>query len=323
MGEKMKTVSQRIHECAVVPVVVLDEAERAVPTARALLAGGIDVMEITFRTEAAAESIRKVSEDCPDMLVGAGTVCSVHQCETAVEAGAKFIVSPGLSQDVVRWCLERDITVLPGCVTPSEIMTAMAMGLKVVKFFPANIYGGLAAMKSLAAPFVGIRFMPTGGVSVQNVGEFVAAPFVHAVGGSWVCSKADIAEGNYEKISRLRREARSAALGFEVAHIGINAMDAEAASELSQQLKDAFSFPEKEGNSSVFSSTEIEIMKKPYLGEKGHIAIRTNNVEIAVAELEKKGYVIQKDTTKYKNNRITAVYLKQEFGGFAVHLLQK
>lgn len=204
---------ERLARAGVVPVVVLENAEDAVPTANAMAAGGIDVMEITFRTAAAADSIKAVSENCPDMLVGAGTVINLEQCRLAVSMGAKFIVSPGFDREVVAWCIEHHVAVTPGCVTPTEIMAAIAMGLKIVKFFPANVYGGLKAMKSLSAPFVGIKFIPTGGVNAQNLREYMDAPFVHAVGGSWVCPKADIANGNFAHITQLCAEARQAAFG--------------------------------------------------------------------------------------------------------------
>lgn len=204
-------VLDRLARAGVVPVVVLEDAKDAVATAEALLAGGVDVMEITFRTAAAADSIRAVAEQCPDMLVGAGTVITLEQCRQAVECGAKFIVAPGFDEEVVRWCVEHQVPVTPGCVTPTEIMAAMKLGLRVVKFFPAGVYGGLSAMKALSGPFGGIRFIPTGGVNGQNIGEFLAAPFVHAVGGSWVCPKAEISAGNFEKITELCRQARAAA----------------------------------------------------------------------------------------------------------------
>lgn len=203
-------VLDRLHGCGVVPVVVLDDVKDAVATAKALLAGGVDVMEITFRTAAAADSIKAVAENCPDMLVGAGTVITLDQCKQAVECGAKFIVSPGFDEEVVRWCVERSVPITPGCVTPSEIMAAMKLGLTVVKFFPAGVYGGLSAMKALSGPFGGIKFIPTGGVNSHNIGEFIAAPFIHAVGGSWVCPKADIAAGNFERITELCKQARAA-----------------------------------------------------------------------------------------------------------------
>ena len=206
-------VLTRLANSIVVPVVVLDKVEDAVPTAKAMAAGGVDTMEITFRTACAPECIKAVAENCPDVLVGAGTIINLEQCKLAVEMGAKFIVSPGFSDEVVGWCVEHGIPVAPGCVTPTEIMAALKHGLKMVKFFPANVYGGLNAMKNLSAPFVGLKFLPTGGVNAANIKEYVDAPFIHAVGGSWVCPKADIAAGNFDKITALCVEARKNAKG--------------------------------------------------------------------------------------------------------------
>ena len=206
-------VLERLANSIVVPVVVLDKAEDAVPTAKAMAAGGVDTMEITFRTACAPEAIKAVAENCPEVCVGAGTVLNLEQAKLAVEMGAKFIVSPGFSEEVVAWCVENGIPVAPGCVTPTEIMAALKHGLKMIKFFPANVYGGLNAMKNLSAPFVGVKFLPTGGVNAANIKEYIDAPFIHAVGGSWVCPKADIAAGNWEKITQLCIDARKAAKG--------------------------------------------------------------------------------------------------------------
>lgn len=316
-------ILDRLYQAAVVPVVVLEDAENAAPTARALLSGGVDVMEITFRTAAAADSIAAVARTCPDMLVGAGTVVTLEQCRQAVDCGAQFIVSPGYSEEVVDWCVKNGIAVLPGCVTPTEIMAAMAHGLRTVKFFPANIYGGLEGMKALAAPFSGIKFVPTGGVNGTNLSEYISAPFIHAVGGSWLCAKADIAAHNFEKITRLCREARKTVLGFEVAHVGINTAGEEDSLAVCRSLDAAFGLGVKEGGSSNFAGTGIEVMKGPYLGKNGHIAVKTNSIARAAAALAKAGFSLDESTAKYKGNQIAAVYLKQEFGGFAVHLLQK
>ena len=316
-------VLKRLAAAGVVPVVVLDDAKDAVPTANAMVAGGIDVMEITFRTAAAPDSIRAVAEQCPDMLVGAGTVITLDQCKLAVECGAKFIVSPGFDEEVVSWCVKNNVPVTPGCVTPTEIMAGMKHGLKVLKFFPANVYGGLTALKALSGPFGSMKFIPTGGVNAQNLSEFISAPFIHAVGGSWICPKADIAAGNFEKITALCAEARKSVLGFEVAHVGINCDGAESSMALCDDFTNAFGFGIKTGNSSNFATSSIEVMKSMYLGKNGHLAIRTNSMESAIAELSKKGYEIDMDTAKYKGDKINAVYLKNEMGGFAVHLLQK
>ena len=316
-------VLSRLAAAGVVPVVVLDNAADAVPTARAMVAGGIDVMEITFRTAAAADSIRAVAAEVPEMLVGAGTVLNLEQCKLAVECGAKFIVSPGYDEETVAWCVENGVAVTPGCVTPTEIMAALKHGLNVVKFFPANVYGGLSAIKALSGPFVGLKFIPTGGVNQQNLAEFVVNPSIHAVGGSWVCPKADIAAHNFDKITQLCAEARRGVLGFELAHVGVNCESAEESLAVCEELEKAFDFEVKTGNSSNFASTGVEVMKSMYLGKNGHLAVRTNKIETAVAELEKRGFAVDMDTAKYKGGRMIAVYLKNEIGGFAIHLLQK
>ena len=207
------TVMERLANSIVVPVVVLDKVEDAVPTARAMAAGGVDTMEITFRTACAPDAIRAVAENCPDVLVGAGTIVNLDQCKKAIEMGAKFVVSPGFSDEIVGYCVANGIPVAPGGVTPTEIMGALKHGLKMVKFFPANVYGGLNALKNLAGPFVGLKFLPTGGVNNGNIKEFIDTPFIHAVGGSWVCPKADIAAGNWDKITQLCIDARKAAKG--------------------------------------------------------------------------------------------------------------
>ena len=200
-------VTERMEKTGVIPVVVIKNAEDAIPVAKALIAGGIDVMEITMRTAAGIEAIRRVAAGCPEMLVGAGTVLTPEQCRASVEAGARFIVSPGFDAEIVRWCVENGVPVFPGCVTPSEIMAAMKFGIKAVKFFPANVYGGIKAMKGLSGPFGDVKFVPTGGVSAENLAEYLAQPFICAVGGSWLCAAGDIAAGSFDKITSLAREA--------------------------------------------------------------------------------------------------------------------
>ena len=316
-------ILEKLGNAGVIPVVVLERAEDAVPTANALLAGGVDVMEITFRTAAAQDAIRAVAQECPGMTVGAGTVVTLEQCRQAVACGAQFIVSPGYCDEVVRYCVEEGVAVTPGCVTPTEIMMAMSRGLRVVKFFPANVYGGLQALKALSGPFPTVKFIPTGGVNESNLAEFAAAPYVHAVGGSWLCSKADIAAGRFDRITELCRAARSALLGFEVAHLGINTPDEQSSEAVCDTLRKMFDFPTKYGNSSNFAGSGVEVMKSPYLGLMGHIAIRTNNISRAVSALEARGFHIQPDTAKYKNGKMQAVYLDGEYGGCAIHLVQK
>ena len=199
--------TDRVCEAGIVPVVVLNRVEDAVPLAGALLKGGITFMEITFRTECAADCIEVISREVPDMTVGAGTVINVEQAKTAVAGGAKFIVSPGFDEETVRWALDNDIPVIPGTVTPTEIMKAVGMGLRVLKFFPADVYGGIKAIKALSAPFGQVRFLPTGGVSPDNLKDFISNKAVAAVGGSWVCKKDDVANHDWDKITALSPEA--------------------------------------------------------------------------------------------------------------------
>ena len=198
---------EQVIATGIVPVVVLNKVEDAVPLANALLRGGINFMAITFGTACAAECISVISKEVPDMIVGAGTVINVDQAMVAVENGAKFIVSPGLDEGVVLWAKGNKIPVIPGTVTPTEIMRAISLGLNVLKFFPADVYGGNKALKALSAPFGQVKFLPTGGVSEANLTEFIENKAVAAVGGSWVCKKDDILNHDWDKITALSENA--------------------------------------------------------------------------------------------------------------------
>ena len=201
------TFFEKVYSTGIVPVVVLNNTDDAVPLAKALLRGGIDFMEITFRTECAADSIAVIAREVPEMTVGAGTVINLEQAERAVRNGAKFIVSPGLDIGVVTWAQEHGIPVIPGCITPTEIMKAISLGLNVIKFFPADVFGGIKAIKALSAPFGQVKFLPTGGVSEANLKDFISNRSVAAIGGSWVCKKDDIANHDWDKITALSAEA--------------------------------------------------------------------------------------------------------------------
>lgn len=203
----MKTIEERFFEYAVVPVVVLDDVKDALPLAKALTEGGLACAEVTFRTEAAEESIRLMSKEYPDMLVGAGTVLRVEQVDRAVSAGARFIVSPGFDPEIVDYCLKKDIPVFPGCVTPSEVAQAAKRGMKVVKFFPAEQAGGVAMIKAMAAPYTMMRFMPTGGISTKNLAEYLAFDKIICCGGSWMVKVDLIRAGKFDKIRELTKEA--------------------------------------------------------------------------------------------------------------------
>lgn len=202
----MNELLQKIEKIGVVPVVVLHDAKDAKPLAKALCDGGLPCAEVTFRTEAAEESIRVMSETFPEMLIGAGTVLTTEQVDRAVAAGAGFIVSPGFDPEIVDYCLEKEIPVLPGCITPSEVAQAVKRGLEVVKFFPAEQFGGVATIKALAAPYTNVRFMPTGGVSAKNLADYLGFSKIIACGGSWMVKGDLVATGEFDKIKEMTKE---------------------------------------------------------------------------------------------------------------------
>ena len=203
----MSTVAEKIAGFGVVPVVVLEDVKDVAPLAKALVEGGLPCAEVTFRTAAAEESIRVMTTEYPDMFVGAGTVLTIEQVDRAVAAGAKFIVSPGFDPEIVDYCLEKEIPVFPGCITPSEVAQAVKRGLKVVKFFPAEQFGGVATIKAMEAPYVGLKFMPTGGVSAKNLESYLSCDKIIACGGSWMVKGDLVKAGKFDEIKTLTEEA--------------------------------------------------------------------------------------------------------------------
>lgn len=197
----------RLSNCPIVPLIQAEDPDTAVRIARALAAGGLPLVEVVQRTAASLECLTAIIEACPDLVTGAGTVLSQRQCETCIDAGASFIVSPGLDEDVVACALDREVGVLPGIMTPSEAQQAHNLGLEAVKFFPATIAGGVPALKAMASVFRNMRFIPTGGISAANVAEFLALPAVVACGGSWLTPADAIASGDFDTITRLAKEA--------------------------------------------------------------------------------------------------------------------
>jgi len=197
----------QFYEIGVIPVLEVDSAERAKPLAEALLAGGLPVAEVTLRTEAALESIRVIAREVTNVIVGAGTVINREQAAAARDAGAQFLVSPGMVEDVVIWAQENQIPILAGAVTPTEMIRAINMGLDLLKFFPAETVGGLKAIKSMSDPFPQLRFIPTGGIRLENLANYLQMEKIHAVGGSWMAKRQTIADGQFDEITRMAKEA--------------------------------------------------------------------------------------------------------------------
>ena len=320
----MHDVLKQIGALGLVPVVKIDNAADAVPLARALAEGGLPVAEITFRTAAAEEAIRNIAASVPEVLLGAGTVLTVDQAERAVKAGARFIVTPGFSPAVVKFCAERAIPITPGVATPTEIQMALEHNLDVVKFFPADAFGGIKTLKAMSAPFGAVKFIPTGGINAANLAEYILFPKVLACGGSWMVKDELIKGGKFAEITRLTREAIDIMLGFDLAHIGVNAKDATMSLGIARQLATMFNQPLKEGNSSNFAGKGFEINKSQGRGTHGHIAMATNSIARACVWLERKGMAVDLNSAKKDPaGALVAVYLKDEVAGYAVHLLQK
>lgn len=316
---------KKIYEIGIVPVIKINDPDKAVPLAKALIDGGLPIAEITFRTDAAEQAIKNISKAYPDMILGAGTVLTIEQAQRAKNAGAKFIVSPGFNPKVVSWCIENDITPTPGCTSPSEIESALEMGLKAVKFFPAEQSGGIAKIKALSAPYAGLKFIPTGGIGLDNLSSYITNKSILACGGSFMVKEDYINNGEWDKITELTRRAVEIMLGLELGHIGINEANEESAQNTAKSFSDIFcGAPLKVGSKGIFAGSYIEVMKSHVKGTHGHIAVKTNSVDRAVYHLGKKGFKFDSDSAIYSDDgSLKFIYFDGEFGGFAVHLIQK
>ena len=320
----MNQVLEQIHNIGIVPVIALDDASKAVPLAKALMAGGLPAAEVTFRTAAAAEAIRAIAKEVPDMLVGAGTVLTHEQADRALAAGSKFIVSPGFNPDTVKYVLSKGALILPGTATPGEMEQAMALGLDVVKFFPAEQNGGIEKLKAIAGPYRSLKWMPTGGVTTKNMMDYLSFDQIVACGGTWMVKKDLIDGEQWDQITRICKDAVKTMLGLSLHHVGINCADAADAEQTARTICALFDLEYKPGNSSDFAMPFIECTKGPYLGTHGHIAIGTHSVDRAVYHLGLRGVAFDESTRKTNaKGRTKAIYVKGEFGGFAIHLVQK
>lgn len=320
----MEALLSRLAETGVIPVIKIEDPDKAVPLITALRAGGLNCAEITLRTERAQEAIARISRELPDILIGAGTILTTEQADRAWAAGAKFIVSPGFNPEVVGHCVRQGIPVIPGCSSPSDIERALGFGLKAVKIFPAEALGGVQMIKALSGPYKDVKFMPTGGIHEKNLNDYLSCPSVFACGGSWMADEALIRAGQFDQITKLTKKAVDTMLGFELGHVGVNTDNAQEAERIARLFCGMFGFEQKEGGSSVFAGTAVECMKQPYKGKNGHIGIRTNSVARAAASLSARGVGIDLSSAKRDSDgSLCAVYLEQEIGGFAVHLMRK
>ena len=319
----MTAMNEALRSGGILPVVAIDKIEYAVPLATAIVEAGLPGMEITFRTECAADAIRAIRKAFPDLLIGAGTILSRALAHEALAAGADFLVTPGFNPKVVTYAIEKNVPVYPGVTTPAEIEEAMEMGLEVLKFFPAEMSGGIAKLKILAGPYKNIKFIPTGGIDEKNFKDYLALDNVVAVGGSFMIAKKAMTTGNFEAVKAELDRIIDVMLDMSLTHVGINHSCEEEALNTAKELAHAFHMPYNVGNSSIFSGVkEFELMKKGGRGIHGHISIGVTDIDRGIRFLQARGVAVNMDSMVTKNGKKIAVYLEKEIGGFAFHLMK-
>ena len=320
----MNPIVERVYEIGIIPVIAFNSVDEAVPLCKALVAGGLPAAEVTFRTACAEDCIKKIHEEVPEMLLGAGTVLTIDQADRAMAAGASFIVSPGFDPNVTKHVIEKGGIMMPGTCSPGEMQQAMNLGCEAIKFFPAEANGGVAMLKNIGGALKTDKWMCTGGINAKNVNDYLAYDQIFAVGGTWMCKSDKIKAGAWDEITAMCKEAVDTMLGLELGHIGINSADEAEAAKTAETLGALLNMAVKPGNSSIFvGKKEFEIMKKPGRGTHGHIAIKTNNVDRAIYHLGLRGVTFAMDSKVVKNGKTTAIYMADEIAGFAIHLVQK
>ncbi len=319
----MNELLQQIHDIGIVPVIAIDDASKAVPLARALVAGGLPAAEVTFRTAAAEDAIRAIVREVPEMVVGAGTVLTRDQADRAIDAGVSFVVSPGFNPEITKYVLDKGVCMLPGTATAGEMEQAMALGLEAVKFFPAEQNGGIDKLKALAGPYKTLRWMPTGGVNTNNLANYMSFHQILACGGTWMVKKDLIEGGKWDEITAICKEAVRNMLGCELRHIGINTSGEDETADLAGCLCKLFDLEYKPGNSSIFAGKPFEVMKPGGKGTHGHIALAVNDVDRAIYHFGRAGATFDESTRTADEKGTKFIYLNGEFGGFAIHLIRK
>lgn len=318
----MADILKKIHGIGIVPVIALENVEDAAPLAQALCNGGLPVAEVTYRTACAHDAMIEMKKACPQMLVGAGTVLTKEQVDSALDAGAEFIVSPGLNPEIVRYCQEKNVPILPGTANASDIEAALSLGLTAVKFFPAEPLGGIKMISALAAPYTQMKFMPTGGVSPKNMKDYLSNPKIIACGGTWMIDKKAMQEKNFAKIEELTRQAVREMLEIKIKHIGINVPTAEAKGT-AEMMARLFQGVVSETSKGYFGSPLIEVMNEGFhVGTHGHIAMGVSSTERAMAYFKALGYEFDEESVTYDaHGDAKFAYFKGEFAGFGIHLV--
>lgn len=314
-------ILKNISRIGIIPVIAIDDAAKAVSLAKALADGGLPAAEVTFRTAAAEDAIRAIAREVPDMLLGAGTVLTRDQVDRALDAGCAFLVSPGFNPELTAYAIGKGALMIPGTKTPGEMEQAMAIGLEVVKFFPAELSGGVSFLKAVAGPYKHLKWMCTGGINARNVSEYLSFDQITACGGTWMFQKGSenlIKTENWEEITRICKEAVRIMLGFEIRHIGIHCPNSGKTEHIAQRISELFSFDFQTGNFSGIACS-LDAAK----GKQGQITIATNSVERGVYQLERRGVKFVPETAVVKDGKLMDICIAESFGGFAVRLIQK
>jgi len=319
----VRNINNIIASTGVLPVINIPDAELAEPLVGALIDGGMTAIEVTLRSDCSLESIRRIRAAYPDFVIGAGTVLTTADADNAAAAGADFVVSPGFDPQLVRDCLDKKLPIVPGCTSPSEMQAAVRLGLTVLKFFPAELSGGMAAIKLLSGPFPKVKFVPTGGITLDNLGKYLASDRILACGGSFMATAEQVKSRDFAGITASCKRCMDISLGFELAHVGINHPDVNAAEANADKLGEIFRLPVKNGSSSLFAGGAVEFMKKPFYGTNGHIGFKTNSVARALAYFEKNGYTVLEESIRSDETGLLSAYLADEIGGFALHVVRK
>ena len=286
--------------------------------------GGLYALEVTLRSECSLDAIKLIKQTYPEMTVGAGTVLSTDTVDAAIKAGADFIVSPGYDPEVVDYCIEKGILITPGCVTPSEIQSGLKKGLKIFKFFPAELNGGIDAINLISGPFPEAKFLPTGGINYKNLGTYLKNKKIIACGGSYMANSEQIKNKDWDGITAACKKAVDISLGFELAHVGFNCGDEQTATTTAETIADAFRLEPRYMNSAVFAGTAVEAVKSNGWGKLGHVGFFTNSIPRAMDYFANKGIELNEDSIKRnKSGEITCIYLKDDIGGFAFHVVAR
>ncbi len=316
-------VRAEVEKYGVLPVINIPDPDTAVPLAEALIAGGLPLIEVTLRSAGSQKAISLIKQVHPKMTVGAGTVTNKDAVDLALSLGADYVVSPGYDPELVSYCIEKGVLIVPGCSTASEMQDAVNKGLEVLKFFPAELSGGLAALKLLSGPFPSVKFLPTGGITYANLGNYLSFDKIIACGGSFMATADQIANHDFEGITESCKKAVEISLGFGLAHVGINNGSKEEAVKSAELISSLFGFGKREGSTSCFAGDVAECMYHEKYGVKGHIGIRTNSIVRAMANLSAKGVEFDPESIKRdKSGNIKSIYFKEDICGFAWHIMK-